>query len=94
MPIVFTARAAMPADVLITNTGGESVLLNVKTERYFGLDDVGTSMWQALTTRPTLQAAYDDLLTAYDVAPDVLKRDLAKLVEKLVEQGLLEIHDA
>src|SRR5690242_21308710 len=35
----------------------ESVLLNLETERYFGLDETGTRMWQVVTAAPNIDAA-------------------------------------
>ena len=72
---------------------GEAVLLDLKSETYFGLDDVGTRIWLHLTTTPTIQAAYEALLGEYDAAPDLLRQDLEALLDELVEQGLLERAD-
>jgi hypothetical protein len=76
---------------LISEVGGESVLLNLKNERYFGLDDVGTRMWKALMAVDSIQAAYEMLLAEYDVEADRLRQDLDELIGKLMEQGLVEI---
>jgi hypothetical protein len=92
MQISLGMRASVPADVLIQELQGESVLLHVGTGRYYGLDDVGTRMWAALTTSESLQAAYDTLLAEYDVDGQRLEGDLQSLVGKLVEHGLLEVH--
>lgn len=85
-------RLRPPEDVLINIVGGQSVLLNLKSECYFGLDEVGTAMWEALTTCDSIQAAGDRLLGEYDAEPERLRRDLHELAEKLVEHGLLEVH--
>ena len=69
---------------------GESVLLNLDSEIYFGLDEVGTRMWALLTTAPSVQAAYDALRTEFDVAPETLRSDLETLIGHLLEKGLLE----
>jgi len=34
----------------------ESVLLNIETERYFGLDETGTRMWQLVTAAPKIES--------------------------------------
>ncbi len=91
MAITFGMRAAVPPDVLIQELQGESVLLNLKSGRYYGLDEVGTRMWAALTASDSLQAAFDVLLSEYDVAAERLQGDLRALVEKLVENGLVEV---
>ncbi len=86
-------RVSVPADVLFRELDGESVLLNLDSENYFGLDQVGTRMWAVLTTSDSVQAACETLLAEYDVAPDALYGDMAKLVEELVAHGLLELSD-
>ena len=91
MAISFTSRVSAPSDVLISQVGGESVILNTNSEQYFGLDEVGTSMWQALTSADSIQDAFERLLTEYEVEPGRLRKDLSVLVEKLVENGLLEV---
>jgi hypothetical protein len=89
--ISFATRVRVPADVLVQELAGESVLLNLKTEHYFGLDDIGTSMWKSLTAAPTIGAAHQALLREFDVDAEQLGDDLKRLVEQLVEHGLAEI---
>jgi len=91
MSLVFSARLAVPAHVLVRQVENESVLLNLTSERYFGLDEVGTRMWTALTTSPSIQAAYDTLIAEYDVEDERLRQNIEELVEKLVANGLLEV---
>jgi hypothetical protein len=92
--ISFGMRVSVPPDVLIQELEGESVLLNLESERYFGLDDVGTRMWAVLSKSESLQGAYEALLAEYEVDPDLLRRDLLALVERLVENGLVEVGGA
>lgn len=93
MTVSFSKRVSVPADVLMRELDGEAVLLHLGSDTYFGLNDVGTRMWQALTTAPTVGAAYEHLLATYDVAPDRLQCDLLELTEKLVIHGLLQVSD-
>ena len=89
MTISFSDRVAVPDGVLISHLQEESVILNLESERYFGLDDVGTRFLTVLTTSQTIEAAYETLSSEYDVDPQVLRQDLVALVENLVDQGLL-----
>jgi hypothetical protein len=91
MAIPLDTKLAVPADVLVRDLQGESVLLNLKSENYFGLDEVGTRMWTVLTASPSIRAAYEALLEEYDVTPEKLREDLDDLVQKLVDKGLLEV---
>src|SRR5215207_10049330 len=89
MPISFLDRVTVPDDVLISKLQEESVILNLDSERYFGLDDVGTRILSVLTASDSIEAAYNTLVQEYDVDGDVLRQDLLALVENLVEQGIV-----
>ena len=91
MDVSFAQSVSVPTGVLFRELDGEAVLLNLDSEAYLGLDEVGTRMWTVLTTSDSVQAAYETLLAEYDVAPDVLHRDIAKLVRELAAHGLLEL---
>lgn len=89
--VSFLDRAAVPAHVLVRILDRESVLLNLETEQYFGLDETGTRMWQLVTTSPNIDAAFQDLLAEYDVEPDLLRSNLTELLNRLVDSGLLQV---
>jgi hypothetical protein len=79
----------VPDDVLISNLQEESVILNLDSERYYGLDDVGTRFLSVLNTAASIEAAYEMLRGEYDVDAQNLRQDLLELVEDLVGQGIL-----
>ena len=87
-------RVLVRPDVLVRELRGEAVLLDLASESYFGLDDVGTGMWRALTTAPTIEGALDTLFDEYDVTREQLARDLEAFVEKLSSAGLVDLQDA
>jgi hypothetical protein len=91
MAICLSKRVFVAPDVLVQELEGDSVLLNLNSGRYFGLDHVGTRMWATLTTAASIQAASDTLQDEYEVEKDRLERDLQALVEKLVGHGLVEV---
>ena len=61
MTISFTDRVVVPDGVLISQLQEESVILNLDSERYYGLDDVGTRFLTVLTTSESIQAAHEKL---------------------------------
>jgi hypothetical protein len=89
--VSFTDRAATPSHVLVRYLDKESVLLNLETEQYFGLDETGTRMWQLLTASPCIDSAFQELLAEFDVEPELLRSNLTDLLDKLVESGLLQV---
>src|SRR6266496_3642495 len=87
------ARVTQPDEVLVRELDGESVLLNLATESYFGLDPVGTRMWFALTTSPSIEAAYVALAAEYEIEPEQLRADLAHFISSLAQAGLIDVSD-
>lgn len=79
-----------PDHVVMRELEGEAILLNLETERYFGLDEVGTRMWTELVASPSVEGACEALEREFEVEPAVLRRDLEALVAQLVDSGLLE----
>jgi coenzyme PQQ synthesis protein D (PqqD) len=91
MTISFSDCVRVPDDVLISNLQDESVILNLESERYYGLDDVGTRFLSVLTTSDSIEAAYERLAQEYDIDSVVLREDLLALVENLVQKGLVQV---
>jgi hypothetical protein len=89
MAISFSDRVRVPDDVLISNLQEESVILNLDSERYYGLDDVGTRFLSVLNTSDSIEAAYEVLRNEYDIDAQSLQQDLLELIEDLVKQGIL-----
>jgi Coenzyme PQQ synthesis protein D (PqqD) len=92
--VTFSDRVVVPSYVLIRHLNGESVLLNLETEKYFGLDGTGTRMWEIATRALSVEAAYEKLSEEFDVEPEVLRNHLAELLGQLVENGLLKVMPA
>jgi len=87
-------RVIVPQHVLVRFMDRESVLLNLETERYFGLDETGTRMWQLITAAPNVEAALLQLQDEYDAQAEVLQSNLTELLGRLVENGLLSLQPA
>jgi ornithine carbamoyltransferase len=86
-----TQKIIFSESVFAQEVDGEMVLLDMNSENYFGLDEVGTTIWQAMQEKEVLQEVYDAMLEQYEVEPEVLEKDLLDFVRKLDESGLIEI---
>lgn len=87
----FSNRVAVPTHVLVRHLDEETVLLNLETEKYFGLDATGTRMWELLIHSPSIEAAYGKLSDEFEVEPELLRQHLSELLSQLVENGLLRV---
>jgi len=77
-------------DVVFRELGGETVLLNLRTGVYYGLNETGAAMWSRLVECRDPARVLGALARDYAVAPDRLERDLKDLIAALTDKGLLE----
>ncbi len=78
-------------DVVFRVLGEEAVLLNLANGTYFGLDDVGTRMWQLMSEHSSTDKVVEVMLEEYEVDESLLQSDLAKLVKDLTDIGLVKL---
>lgn len=89
--IDFSNHVIVPKLVVSKQLDDEMVILDLATETYFGLNDMGTAIWRSLTAGNSIEQAYELLLAEYDVEPETLHNDLQTLLQQLIEQGLVEL---
>jgi len=70
---------------------GELAILNLKTGKYYGLDEVGTRIWALLKENRTVLEIRDAILEEYTVEPARCELDLVRLLDDLKEHELVEI---
>jgi hypothetical protein len=83
----------IPADILFRDLDGEAVILNMKDGKYYGLDPVGTRMWEVLADQKQLRAAHRILAEEYEVASDQLEQDLVEFVDKMASHALMQLDE-
>jgi hypothetical protein len=88
---LFSQKVVVPESILVRELSGEAVLLSLESEMYFGLDEIGYRMWTLLTTSDSVGAAYEQLLTEYEVEPEELWESLDTLIAQCKDKGLLQL---
>ena len=78
-------------DVIFQALDGEAVLLDIASEEYFSLNEVGMRMWQLLSENSNTEEAIQQLLLEYEVDETTLHQDMAQWIDELVELGLANI---
>lgn len=76
-------------DTVFRELSGEAVLLQLDAGMYYGLDTVGTRLWQLIADRGRLRDVLEQARREFDVDPLILERDLLALVEQLAEKNLV-----
>jgi hypothetical protein len=73
--------------------GEEAVILSLKNSTYYGLNEVGSTIWEMVKEPTAVSVIRDALCAQYEVDPDQCEQDLISLLGELAGQGLIEIHD-
>ena len=84
-----TDRVTIPTQVIARQVGEDTVILDLASGTYFGLDPTGARIWQLLTERKTLDEVCTAMLTEYDVTPEAIKKDVICLAEELRAKQLI-----
>lgn len=71
----------------------EIIILDTNTENYFGLNKIGSAIWQVIKEKQVLNEVFETLLERYDVEAEVLMADLTAFVEKLLKSGLAKTEE-
>ncbi|MFV8819164.1 PqqD family protein [Haliea sp. E17] len=83
-------RLARSPQVIFQEVSGEMVLLDLASEQYFGLDEVGARIWQLIDEHAEWPAMIPVLLDEYDVEETRLREDVERLLNELMASGLLQ----
>lgn len=77
--------------VMARTVGDETVILDLASGTYFGLDPVGARIWQLMADGQTLGAICETLLNEYEVTRDALEGDILRLTAELSAKGLVSL---
>jgi hypothetical protein len=78
-------------NLLVSQLAGETVLMNAVTGDYFGINVVGTKIWNLLAAPATLTSLVESLVTSYDIAPDQCENEVNVFLKNLESRKLLVI---
>jgi len=86
-------QARLPQHVVHRSFVSETVVLNLRTGKYHGLNPTAGRMLEALEEAPTVGDAVPVLADEYGLQQTQIQSDLLALTRGLLERGLIETHD-
>ncbi len=86
-------RVARGVDALHRVLEGEAVIVDLATGTYFGLNEVGTSIWERIGAEggATVEEVAAALETEYEVSRETAERDARALLERMASRGLVRV---
>ncbi len=90
-PIAQNARIVRRPPVLSTEVEGEVVMMDMENGLYYGLDAIGTDIWQRLEEPMTVGELVAGLSQSYAADREIIERDVSALLLRMAEHGLIDI---
>jgi hypothetical protein len=72
---------------------GQAAILNLSSGIYYGLNEVGSTVWELIASPRCVAEIRDALLQCYDVEAPQCDRDLKALLCDLASHGLIKVSD-
>ncbi|HEX4838406.1 MAG TPA: PqqD family protein [Solirubrobacteraceae bacterium] len=90
-PSLLTSSVKVPQHVVYRSFPTETVVLNLETGKYHGLNATAGRMLEALEQATSVGDAVAEVAAGYDQPEAVVERDMQELCDVLLERGLIEI---
>jgi len=87
------AKLRVPHSVVFRSFPTETVVLNLQTGKYHGLNPTAGRMLQALTDAESVREAAVAVAGEYELSSAAVQEDMCNLCHSLLERGLIEIQD-
>jgi PqqD family protein of HPr-rel-A system len=86
---IVNRKLVVNESVVYAELDDEAVLLDVETGVYFGLNAIGTQIWNALQQGASPAEIVRQVLAEYEVEPPALQADVAEFLATLQARGLI-----
>ncbi len=93
-PLININTTVQASPEIVTNTLGEEVvMMSIEKSAYYGLDEIGSRIWELIASERTVSSICDILVREYDVPREECEQDILAWLNELAEQNLVEITD-
>jgi hypothetical protein len=97
---VTTRRTVNASDTMLVSEGisvrefdREWVILDLQRGAYFGMNEVGATIWQAISAGKSPAETAKSLGAIYECSETTALQDVLEFVGELIQRGLLEIKE-
>ena len=86
-------RYCINEKAIISKDNGELVILNMENGKFYGVDDLGTEIWELLQKGKSCDQITQQLHKNYNEPIENIKRDLQMFINNLYRFGLVHINE-
>jgi Coenzyme PQQ synthesis protein D (PqqD) len=93
MPVGPQSIIIQDQEPIVASVHDEVVMLSARAEAYFGLDGVGSEIWNMIEQPRRVRDICAQLVGRYEVEPQTCEDDLLKFLYELLDYGLIRLVD-
>lgn len=93
-PILLSSVIAQSPELVSAQVEGETALMSIHNGAYYGLDPVGSRIWELIEQPRLVAAVVDQLLTEFAVTRPVCEAQVLAFLQRLAEAKLVRFADA
>ena len=91
--ITLEMTLAQTAGTLSSVIDDEMILMGANQDKYFGLNVVSRSIWEALDGQHSLNSVCEGLMEKFDVDASTCRADVLEYAQQLADAGLVRVVD-
>ena len=84
-----TIRFVIPSEIIAADLADESVLLDMRSKKYFRLNRTASMIWRAIGDGATPAEMLDAICERFDIDRDAARAELQTVCDDLLERGLI-----
>lgn len=92
MTIELSSIVTQGNDPICTEVDGETVMMSIEKGNYYGLNGVGSRIWQLIATPMSVLQLCEKILEEFAVDRETCEADLLKFLNQLEQQNLIRLH--
>ncbi|MEI6290103.1 MAG: PqqD family protein [Chloroflexota bacterium] len=94
MTILGSTRIVRKAGLQTANVDDDLIILNMKTNNYIALDDIGRRIWALIENPVTVDEVCTALKAEFDAASEQISADVIKFLSELQTEDLVHVVDS
>ncbi|WP_017258232.1 PqqD family protein [Pedobacter arcticus] len=89
----FLSKKIIPSENAVVQEMGEDiVILNLKTEHFYELKEVGKRIWELLSENHSYTLTFEAIKGEYEVSSEQLHTDMERIINGLIKAELIKIN--
>ena len=78
-------------EIVASDIDGETVMMSVENGKYYGLDDIGSRIWELIERPIRISDLIDRLLERFDVDRETCEKDVVKFLNELNDDRIVAV---